>query len=148
MRNLLLIGLIPLLLMACTSEGKYSKSNTFDIKEECGDAGTWVRVHYGDSQLKVKPKVHLKKGSAWEFRLKPKIKATDPVDYNKMEVTILGKKSDPDASWIDISGTFEKSGGSLVLCVDPDQKEDLKTYEYFVHVEEIGTLDPRADVEK
>ena len=147
MRNLLLIGLMPLLLMACTSEGKYSKFNSFDTKAECEDAGTWVKVHYGDSQLKVKPKVHLKKGWAWEFRLKPKIKATDPVDYNKMKVTIKGKAKDPDASWIDISGTFEDSGGSLILCVDPEQDQELQTYEYYVNVEEVGTLDPRADVE-
>ena len=70
MRNLLLMGLIPLLLMACTSEGKYSTFNTFDTEEECGDAGTWVKVHYGDSQLRVKPKVHLKKGSASQLEVR------------------------------------------------------------------------------
>jgi len=142
MRNLFLIFLMPFILIACTSEGEYSKYNSFAQEEECDDGGTWVKVNYGDSYLEVKPKVKLKKGSAWEFRLKPRTSA-----YEKMLVTIKGKSADSDDDWINVQGTFEKNK-TLVICVDPDQEERVKTYEYLVEIQEIGTLDPRAEVER
>ena len=60
-------------------------------------------------------------------------------------VTIEGKTDEPEDDWINISVSFEGSKGSLTKCVNAGTAP--AEYEYFVHVEEVGTLDPRADVE-
>jgi hypothetical protein len=145
MRNLFLVLIIPLLLTACVTEGTFTKYHTFNTPEDCEDGGTFVRIHYGDSYLRVLPIAKVKRGTALEFQLKPKInRAQDQFDYNKVLVTIKGKNANSD--WIDVEGTAESPSEDLTICVDPGQAVD--TYHYWVEVKEVGRLDPRADVER
>lgn len=143
-RNLLLILPLPLILAAC--EGSYS-SFVKSGKDGCPKGGTYVNVHYGDSQLKVKPIAKVHRGGAFEFRLKPKKSKSDPdgVDYKEVNVTVKGK--DVRSDWIEaISGTA-KGKGKLVFCVK-DSVALGRNYEYWVEVDQVGRLDPRADVEQ
>jgi hypothetical protein len=138
--------LLPALSMAgCAFEGKYSKSAKIS-KAGCAQGGTFVNVHYGDSELRVKPIVHVRRGGALEFRLKPDRKASDTIDYKDVNVTIDNKPA-KDA-WLDaaVTGSFKSTGGKLVVCVDQSLDRD-RTYEYLVKVEKVGELDPRARVE-
>ena len=146
MRKLTLLLVTPLLLMACATEGKFSTANKFETLEDCEDGGTYVRVYYEDSSLKIKPKINVKRGTGLEFRLKPKNSVGAPVDYEKMLVTIEGKSGGSSDDWIDVSGSFESSGGSLILCVPAGTTPGI--YQYSVSVEQLGQLDPRANVER
>ena len=141
-RNALLILPLPILLSAC--EGSFS-SFVKSGKDGCPKGGTYVNVHYGDSQLKVKSIAKLHRGGAFEFRLKPKKSKNDPegVNYKNVKVTIKGK--DTRSDWIpEISGTAAGKG-KIAFCVKNDVPLG-RNYEYWVEVEKVGRLDPRADV--
>lgn len=142
MQKLLLILIVPFFLTACATEGQYSIHNTFDALEDCDEGGTLVRVYYGDSYLKIKSRISVKTGTGLKFDLNPNKKRSDLVDYEDMLVTIEAKTTDPDAGWIDVSGTYNDSAGALYVCAETDPG----VYYYLVKVEEIGELDPRADV--
>jgi hypothetical protein len=61
-------------------------------------------------------------------------------------VTIDNKPAkDP---WLNdaVTGSFNSTGGKLVVCVDQSLDRG-RTYEYLVRVEKVGELDPRARVE-
>ena len=61
----------------------------------------------------------------------------------KTKVTISGKKSYPDSSWIKGEGM---GGKFFYVCVDPDLDIPVdpgeKTYGYDIAVDGVGTLDP------
>jgi hypothetical protein len=138
---------LPLLLSGCALEGEHSASYKVKNLDKCGEGGTWVNVRYGDSQLKVKSKIKVQKGSGIEFRLKPDKKQSDPVDYENVKVTISGKTKDENGNpitknnWINVAGNA-KDDGTLAVCADVD----IGDYEYLVEVEGVGTLDPRVNV--
>jgi len=58
-------------------------------------------------------------------------------------VTIEGKSSDPDSSWISASG----KGGPLRVCVKPDLEEE-RTYTYKITVDGVGILDPEVTIRR
>ena len=134
---------LALALSACATNGQHSANARYSI--ECTAGGTFVNVHYGDSELKVHPVANVHRGSALEFRLKPNRRASDKVNYENVKVKIKGAKT-PPASWINLESTFADSKGKLVVCV-PDSVAK-GTYYYEVEVDGVGTLDPRADVTK
>jgi hypothetical protein len=143
MKVFIAVMVMPLLLAGCALEGKHSDSLKVMNLDDCEDGGTWVNVHYGDSELKVKPKIDVKKGSGIEFRLKPRKQKSDRVDYENATVTVKGKASeDGKNDWIDVQGTASKDG-ALAVCANVD----TGGYEYLVHVEGVGTLDPRVHVD-
>lgn len=113
-------------------------------------------VAYADSSLIVIPlsKIHL--NTEWRFVLVPKIlgKSLSGEDYKDKIVTIKGKR--PEDAWINtagpsggaITGTFETADDNmLTACVNIAPEPALGTaYYYVVEVEDVGTLDPRADI--
>jgi hypothetical protein len=111
----------------------------------CTEAGkSPVNIFYGDSQLRVEPSVvKVKKNKMIEFRLNPIKAAKDPagVDYDVVEVTIAGKNE--AGQWLNASG----KGKSTTLQVCAPAPNTLTTYEYMVIVQEVGQLDPRAEVD-
>lgn len=139
-RSILVAVMVASTTVACAVAGKHSASARYSI--ECTAGGTFVDVSYGDSELKVHPIAMVHRGAALKFRLRPNRRRSDKVDYENTEVTIEGKT--PDASWINTSGSFSDSNGDLTVCVP--EGIDRKTYYYFITVDEVGTLDPRADV--
>lgn len=137
--------LVPLLLSAC--EGRYLGSAKFEGVSCPKKGGTFVNVHYGDSLIRVQTIAKVHREAAFEFRLKPDKRQSDLVNYETVQVTIKGK--DTRSNWIpQLSGNARtvKDGGSLVFCV-PDTVDIGKDYMYWVEVDTVGRLDPRADVE-
>jgi len=134
-----------LLLTACATPG-YTEIS--DDTPTCTTTGkSPVNIFYGDSQLKVEPSVvKVKKNRMIEFTLKPqKFAGIDPegVDYNEVIVAITGKKT--AGNWLNVSG--KGNGTKLEVCApDPGGKE-VRVYEYMVIVQEVGQLDPRAEVD-
>ena len=58
-------------------------------------------------------------------------------------VTIEGKASDPDSSWISGSGTK----GPIFVCVKGDLEEE-RTYKYKITVDGVGILDPEVTIRR
>jgi hypothetical protein len=114
---------------------------------DAGAAKKNVKIKYGDSDLSVDVKEQkVKRDEFLAFDLNPDShKGPDDLDYKTVMVTIEGK--DSNSSWIAASGTYNGSGADhlLLVCVPSDQADG--TYEYFVTVSEVGTLDPRVVVE-
>lgn len=143
-RTAMLVLPFTLLLQGC--EGTYSNFRKFD-NPSCSKGGSYVNVHYGDSQLKVKPIANVNRGGAFEFRLKPKKPKGKEKDYDNALVTIDGKTGPDglDASWIKADNADNRKKRNLVICVPPGI--DRGIYYYSVKVEKLGVLDPRADVQ-
>lgn len=118
---------------ACATPGQYTESRS--ISTACPTGSTFVNILYGDSYLKVvAPKANVKRNSAFELRLRPS------PGFEGKQVTIKGKTAND--SWLDKHS--KNADGKLLICVPPDQA--LGQYYYLVQVEDVGTLDPRADV--
>ena len=60
-------------------------------------------------------------------------------------VTIEGKSSDPESSWISGSGTG--AAGPIFVCVKPDLEEE-RTYTYKITVDGVGILDPEVTIRR
>ena len=77
------------------------------------------------------------------LRLQPNKRNDDPVDYNTVTVTVVGKTG---AAWIPSkSDTYDDAEDHrMVYCVPANQA--LGEYSYEIEVAEVGTLDPRVDV--
>lgn len=108
-----------------------------------GPSSSSVKVHYGDSELRVTPaiqKVH-RKGN-FTLRLQPNRRASDTVDYNTVTVTVAGKSG---AAWIDSKSTTYNDSDTLEWCVPENQASG--DYYYEVTVMDVGNLDPRVHVE-
>ncbi|NNC77298.1 MAG: hypothetical protein HKN77_04995 [Woeseiaceae bacterium] len=113
----------------------------------CGGTSGYqaTKITYGDSQIKVKPKSFGKNNKELQFRLDPKSDNTDERDYKTVKVTVKGKASDPNSSWINGSSTFNSANVFFAGCVPANAPEDT-VYKYIVTVEHVGELDPRVQV--
>jgi len=142
MRNLLLILFTPFFLTACVTGPQASV-------DDCPRPGSkQVIIHYGDSKIRVTPAFvkNVKLGSKLNFKLEAENNASDPagIDYEEVKVTIQGKTSE-GRTWLWVAGT-EDADGTLSVCAPRDVSK-VGVYEYLVHVDTVGQLDPRADVE-
>lgn len=106
------------------------------------------KITYGvtsnKTTLEVKVKVDVKQQTALVFKLKPKGSNASGDSYADANVTVVGK-SPTDQAWI--KATTGKGADSLIAFCAPSVEEDT-TYEYAVHVEGLGMLDPRVDVKQ
>ncbi len=113
-------------------------------------------IGYGDSKLVVIPLSKIRVDTEWRFILKPIQlgKSVSGDDYKDKIVRITGKR--PLDAWLDtaaaggneISGTYNGAADhTLAACVKIVPVPAVGTPVYFVvEVQDIGTLDPRADV--
>ena len=113
-----------------------------------GPRSNRVQIHYGDSELTVTPKVaKVRRKGDFALRLRPKKDANDPhgVDYDAVDVTVVGKTAD-DKVWIHSQTESYDSAANheIVYCVPSDQAD--KVYYYEITVAQVGKLDPRVDV--
>jgi hypothetical protein len=134
MGKALLLSVLAVTLTACATPGKYSASRS--ISTQCADGSTFVNVDFGDSNVKVNPVANVKRNAALEFRLRA------GQGYEDKLVTIRGKAAKD--GWISASGSDDGRDNKLIVCVPSEQAEG--TYYYLVQVEDVGTLDPRANV--
>lgn len=97
----------------------------------------------GKSELTIKEKVQVKPDGAVVFKLDPKSAGSDVPDFGTYVVTVKGKATDPNSSWISDSDSYDNNP-ELVVCVPQGQPEGI--YQYEVEVAGFGMLDPRLDV--
>ena len=107
-----------------------------------------VRVRYGDSYIEVDALKTVRPGCPLVFKLQPKsVRGPNGLDYDNVTVTIAGKAGADGADWISFSDTAANTPNQKFTAASPpDQAEG--TYFYLVTVDEVGTLDPRVEVEK
>ena len=136
-----------LLISACAVDGHHSKSAKATGKCEGSIGATTTNVFYGDGELRITPISKIKANSEFRFKLKPDSKKTDTINYAKVEVTIKYKADESEsAKWIDVKGTSaDAEDSTLIACVPKDAKVG-DVYKFFIDVQEVGKLDPRAEV--
>lgn len=156
MRRILTIIFVSALLSACCTDGNFC-DRAFNSAACNGpvEGYTITAVAYGDSKMAVIPLSNIRNDTEWRFILGPISMPTDPTtsDYESATVTISGKGAND--AWINtagpgntpITGSFA-ADGTLTACVRglPDTSVGAE-YSYLVHVDTIGTLDPRGRVE-
>lgn len=163
MRRVLITLVVTTLFTGCcifTRDGGFCKKGIFS--PACaGDSTGYTRtvVAYGDSALVVVPLSNIRNKTEWRFILAPdNIRRSEKGKgyYNDKKVTITGKVDllNPGHNdWIntagpgatEISGTF-KDDKVLTACVKPPNPMSGNKYYYDVKVEDVGILDPRADL--
>lgn len=147
-------ALLSLLLFAgCAKEGQFIADN---VPNSCSGTGhTFVFVNYGDGYLSAKAIIKVKPGKELQYILKPGSKS-DLVKFRDMKVTITGKDSlgpptspfpvpPSDDAWLDASGSYTLNGRVLKVCVPANPVGDK--YYYTIKVDNVGQLDPRADIQ-
>lgn len=138
MKQIAIFLLAGIALTSCTIPGKLVINN---VPNTCGGTGhsfTWIK--YGDSHLGALAYTQIGRKSEWRFRLQPDMKG----NYEDKLVTISAKPGGAPQPWLSISGKFS-SKKILVLCV-PDTLTKGTTIDYMIEVEDVGELDPRAEV--
>lgn len=146
-----LLGLM--VLAGCATEGEFIADN---LPNTCSSTGhTFVFIKYGDGYLSAKAVIKVKPGKELQYILDPGSKS-DIVKFRDMQVTITGKDSPgpptspfpippADDAWLNASGNYTANGRVLRVCVPPNPVGDK--YYYTIEVENVGKLDPRADIQ-
>ena len=113
----------------------------------CGGNGYAIAgITYGDARIWVVPVTKLRPGAEFRLKLLPARQTTDPTDPGDWMVTVKGKAGGD--AWIEQrSGTFNSSTRGFLdpICVPSTQAPG--TYQYFIEVQNVGKLDPRARVD-
>jgi hypothetical protein len=138
------------LLAGCVSEGEFIASN---LPNSCtgGTGYTFVFINYGDGYLTAKSVIEVEPGNELQYRLRPGSKS-DLVTFRDSEVTITAKTAPnppfpappSDSVWLHKSGTYRGTGGVMTVCVPPNPVGHK--YYYTINVQNVGQLDPRADI--
>ena len=115
---------------------------------EGGPRSNRVKIHYGDSELTVTPRIaNVRLKGDFVLTLQPNKRKNDPdgVDYDTVEVTVVGRTAD-DKVWIPEQKESYDSATNhqIVYCVPANQA--TVEYEYDVKVDKVGNLDPRVKV--
>jgi len=156
----ILLTLLVFLSVAGCRDGQFVR-NSFE--SACGAGGisltgyTVTGINYGDSRLFVLPVSKIRPESEFRFTLIPKVRKTDPpVDYEDAFVTITSTDDDLDnpPNWLDVSGSFNVNGRTLVTCVPKEAGLKKTEYKFDVTVswpgtdpgDTLGFIDPRAKV--
>jgi len=144
------LGLV--LLGGCATEGEFIASS---LPNSCtgGTGYTFVFINYGDGYLTAKSVIRVKPGNELQYRLKPGSK-TDLVKFRDSTVTITAKTAPnppfptppADSAWLHASGSYSVDGDVLKVCVPTSPDGDK--YYYTINVQNVGQLDPRADIQE
>lgn len=133
------------LVSACAGNGRHSASAKPTGTCPGSVGATTTNVFYGDGELRITPISKIKANSEFRFRLKPERRKTDPTNYENVEVEIKFKPGDP-ATWIDVKDSAANAANSTLITCVPDTAQVGDVYEFFIDVDEVGKLDPRAEV--
>jgi hypothetical protein len=114
----------------------------------CSGTPKQVTIHYGDSEIRVTPPViqaynQNNNKNYLRFKLNTSPRDTDEFVLGDALVNIEGKGKDDD--WIDAKGTANDNA-YLDVCIEDSQAGG--TYRYYVEIENVGKIDPRAIVVK
>ncbi len=172
MRITPLIILATIMTSGCATEGQFSASREFDLSPVTltalsgvcdASGGTSTKLYYGftgrtnnaKKRIKIRGLVHVSPGEIFAIELVPRgnSKIRPGLNVEDLDVTISGKlcagEMPPDSDCFLTAGPksyndTEPDKHKLIICVPTDQ--DVGEYFYDIEIEEIGTLDPRADV--
>jgi hypothetical protein len=156
MRRILAIVLVTALFSGCVNGRFQEKSIHSDACGGTVKGFTITYIAYGDSKLMVIPLSKIRNHTEWRFILDPLTirKSDSGKDYKDSKVTITGKRAED--VWLNtaalgdmlVSGTYNgATDHMLTACVEITPEPHLGDSFYFVvDVEDIGTLDPRADI--
>ena len=157
MRRITAILLATLIIAGC--DGTFRTRPFFsDVcnKDVTGYTGT--ASLYADAKLVVIPISEIRADTEWRFILEPRLlrSANSTEDFKDKQVTITGKRAED--AWINsagpggnqIQGTFNSATNNmLAACVNiPVNTPEGTEYYYEVNVVDVGTLDPRARVDR
>lgn len=147
MKRTIIILATLLLVSACAFNGQHSSSAKPSGECDGSKGATTTNVFYGDGELRITPISRIKANSEFRFKLKPDHKKTDRFDYKNVDVEIKFKPGESNsAEFINIKDSSAKATGStLIVCVPADAAIG-DVYEFFIDVDEVGKLDPRAEV--
>lgn len=135
MKNMILI-ISAAALVACAQPGKFVKK---DRPNNCNGKGQVdLFVEYGDSKIKVTPKIDVGRGGEIIVKLKA------DKGFENTRVLFDGKTANDN--WLDKEMTYGDGKKQLLICVKPDQAPG--EYKYNVEIEGVGKIDPRAIVIK
>ena len=101
-------------------------------------------------RIKIKGLVHVVPGEFFAIELKPKgnSEIRPGLIVEDLDVTISGKAIGLPSGWLKAGpksyNDTAPDGHKLFICVPPAQMDGA--YYYNVEIDEIGELDPRADV--
>jgi len=149
MKNLLIALFLAMLVSSCSSDGKFRKGifTSTACSGQQSSGFTMTAIHYGDSRLIVIPISAIEPNSEFRFLLVPKKRRDSDIhNFEKMDVAISSNDDDGDAepNWLQVNGNYDDDGPMLTLCVPATLSKSQ--YKYDVVVENVGQLDPRADV--
>lgn len=135
MKNVILI-VSAAALVACAQPGKFVKK---DRPNNCNGKGQVdLFVEYGDSKIKVTPKIDVGQGGEIIVKLKA------DKGFENTRVLFDGKTANDN--WLDKEMTYGDGKKQLLICVKPEQAPG--EYKYNVEIEGVGKIDPRAIVIK
>jgi hypothetical protein len=134
--------LVAAAISGCTNYGKLIQTNIPNTCDGTGHSITWIK--YGDSHVGALALTNIGRKSEWWFKLQPDNPGGG--NYSDKIVTISAKPGGTPQPWLSISGAYS-TGSVLVLCV-PDTLPIGTTIDYMIEVEDVGLLDPRAEVVK
>lgn len=152
MKRIFLLALISIALSACAVDGKPNKSpiKSSNCNAEKGYTATQFKYHDGNEKGNDKQLLRMKRYSVITADSEFRIKLITSGDAENSLVTVTGKSgkdknNNPlSFSWLNTSGHEKDS--PLIICAPTSVPEGAE-YKFDVHVEGIGTLDPRAHVE-
>lgn len=125
-----------------TNEGLFIDTGA---QNSCGSTGyTFAGVVYGDSYIIGFPYSEVVAGA--EFQIILETFGRDSAIISGLEnrtVQIEGKSAGPEDDWLNASGVYSVSD-KIVICI-PDTTPG-GDYDYLIHVDGVGTLDPRARI--
>ena len=144
--TLLLLSII--LCAGCAPEGKFINSS---LPNSCSSTGyTFVVIHYGDGRIITLPIIEVLAGAELQYHLMPGPDSA-LVDFSAQTVTISPKTGPlfptppADAAWLGATGSVDVDGNVWRVCV-PDNPIGTEYY-YTIDIDNVGSIDPRADVE-
>ena len=173
MRITPLIILATIMTSGCATDGQFSASRKFDLSPVTlaalsgvcdASGGTSTRLYYGftgstnnaKKRIKIRGQVHLSPDEIFAIELVPKgnSKIRPGLNVQDLDVTISGKlcavgEVPPQSDCFLTAGPKSYNDTKpddyrLIICVPTNQAPG--EYFYDIEIEEIGTLDPRADV--
>lgn len=147
MKKLILLAVGAALLAACSGMDR-KPPKTIETCELDGLKEKKLKIRYGDGQIYAD---YFTQASKKEFRkivfdleglASQKPPKGSGVDYDKLVITIRSK-TDTDVDVINFEISADDPVEYRTLCIT---NKDAKTYEYFIYVPGVGTIDPIIDI--
>ena len=164
-RRIVLLATV-LTLGGCATDGAFKTTNIAG-STSCADSSgyTFTGLYFGEGKLVVIPISKIRRNTEWRFYLLPEdLSGGSSPAYGTKDIKIDVKTPPPVSAtpnaWLEINDEFDngKQGKTgwwvfgrktryFALCV-PDNLSVGDRFHFFVDIEDVGHIDPRAHVER